>query len=223
MEDKKTKAPAKAAKDSGKKALTMAEKRKLVEKRAAEKKKAAARKAAEDKKKKEAELRKTAAKNGAARKKAAEEEKAAKKKTAAVKPADKASDAKKADTVSAKKPEPAAKSAPAKEAARGSESADYHVLEIESGNYETTYNKMFTQRKPWEPENPRHILAFMPGTVEEIKVKKGQKVSEGDSLLIFRAMKMNNDILAPLDGKIKAINAEEGKNIPKNFIMIELE
>lgn len=100
---------------------------------------------------------------------------------------------------------------------------DYPVMYIESGAYQTTFNKMFMQRKPWEPVNPKHILSFMPGTVEKIMVKRGDKVAEGDALLIFRAMKMSNNMMSPVSGKIVAINVSEGENVPKNTLMIEIE
>ena len=63
----------------------------------------------------------------------------------------------------------------------------------------------------------------MPGTVEELMVKKGDEVNEGDVLMIFRAMKMNNKMLSPVTGKVKAINVKEGENVSKNTLMIELQ
>lgn len=92
-----------------------------------------------------------------------------------------------------------------------------------SGCYETTLNKMYLNRKPWHPVNVNHILSFMPGTVEEFKVKVGDKVKKGDHLMVFRAMKMSNNMLSPVDGKVKAINVKVGENLPKNALMIELE
>ena len=43
---------------------------------------------------------------------------------------------------------------------------------------------------------------------------------QGDVLIIFRAMKMNNKILSPIDGKVKSINVKKGDNIPKNALMV---
>lgn len=99
----------------------------------------------------------------------------------------------------------------------------FHVLHTESGDFETTFNKMYESRKPWIPEDPKQILSFMPGTVEEIPVGKGDEVKEGDVLMIFRAMKMNNKMLSPVGGKVKTINVKPGENVPKNTVMIELE
>lgn len=36
-------------------------------------------------------------------------------------------------------------------------------------------------------------------------------------------MKMHNNILSPLDGKIKKIYVKEGENVMKNDIIIEIE
>ena len=98
----------------------------------------------------------------------------------------------------------------------------YSDLHLESGDYPTTLNKKFHQRVPWQKADPGRVLAFMPGTVEQIMVKKGDKVRQGDLLLIFRAMKMENNILSPVDGKVKAIHAKKGVNLPKNAVLIEI-
>lgn len=99
----------------------------------------------------------------------------------------------------------------------------YDTLCTESGSYETTLNKMYNNRKPWKPVDIKEILSFMPGTVEEFKVKVGDKVKKGQPLMAFRAMKMSNIILAPIDGKVKALNANVGENLPKNTVMMVLE
>ncbi len=99
----------------------------------------------------------------------------------------------------------------------------YDEVQTMHGTYSTTLNKKFTQRTKWEPRNPMNLLSFMPGMVLRIDVKVGQKVQKGEQLMLFKAMKMNNRILAPADGKVKAINVAEGVNIPKNVVMIELE
>ncbi|MGB4573298.1 MAG: biotin/lipoyl-containing protein, partial [Rectinemataceae bacterium] len=46
------------------------------------------------------------------------------------------------------------------------------------------------------------VKAPMPGTVMSFKVVVGQAVKRGDVLLILEAMKMENEIVAPQDGKV---------------------
>lgn len=99
----------------------------------------------------------------------------------------------------------------------------YDTISTESGEFKTTLNRTFLSRKAWVANDPKKILSFMPGTVVEHKVKVGDVVKEGDLLLIFKAMKMNNNVIAPMDGKVKSLDAEIGVNIAKNILMMELE
>jgi biotin carboxyl carrier protein len=52
------------------------------------------------------------------------------------------------------------------------------------------------------------IEAPITGTVISVEVSVGDKVSEGDVLLYIESMKMENPILAPVDGTIAEINVE---------------
>lgn len=98
----------------------------------------------------------------------------------------------------------------------------YKTLVVDSVRYRTTLNKKFDQRKRYEPPNPKLVLAVIPGTIVKIHVKQGQKVEEGDRLLILEAMKMKNDVVAPIDGVVKVINVQEGEKVPKMHLLIEI-
>ena len=63
----------------------------------------------------------------------------------------------------------------------------------------------------------------MPGTIYEIKVTKGQKVKEGDSLIKLIAMKMENDITAPRSGTVKEIKVKKDESVSKDDILIIIE
>lgn len=67
------------------------------------------------------------------------------------------------------------------------------------------------------------VVAPMPGLVIDLMVKEGQKIEEGDSLLILEAMKMENIIKAPGEGVIKHIKARKGMPVEKGAVLIELE
>ncbi len=47
------------------------------------------------------------------------------------------------------------------------------------------------------------VEAPLPGSIFKLKVKVGDKVAKGDSLLILEAMKMENEVLADQAGVIK--------------------
>ena len=99
----------------------------------------------------------------------------------------------------------------------------YKSLAVESIKYRTTFNKKYLNRKPYAPVDVRKITAFIPGTIKKIFVKKDKKVVEGDKLLIFEAMKMNNTILAPLDGIIEKVNVKVGDKVNKQIVLIEIK
>ena len=99
----------------------------------------------------------------------------------------------------------------------------YDTLETMHGTFQTTLTKKHLARKPWEPENPKHIKSSIPGTVVKVCVAEGQAVKVGELLIVFKAMKMNNNIKATFAGKVKKIDVKEGDNIPNHALMIEME
>ena len=67
------------------------------------------------------------------------------------------------------------------------------------------------------------VLSPMPGLVIRTEVCIGQAVKKDDVLLILEAMKMENIIKSPIDGKVKDILVEEGNTVAKKQLLIELE
>ena len=67
------------------------------------------------------------------------------------------------------------------------------------------------------------IKAPMPGSIIDIKVKVGQKVTEGETLLILEAMKMENAITSPKDTVIKELFVDIGDAVDKNKLLIDFE
>ena len=66
-----------------------------------------------------------------------------------------------------------------------------------------------------------HVRAPMPGLIIQLKVKDGDEVKAGDTLLILEAMKMENIIKAPGDAKVKSVKVRMGEGVEKNQILIE--
>ena len=66
------------------------------------------------------------------------------------------------------------------------------------------------------------IEAPMPGNVLDIKVKVGDTVSSGDSVLILEAMKMENEIVSPSDGTIASVNVNKGESVEAGQLLITL-
>ena len=57
----------------------------------------------------------------------------------------------------------------------------------------------------------------------EIKVKEGDAVKRGQTLLVLEAMKMENDIKADRDGKVTAIKVSKGESILEGTDLIIIE
>ncbi|MFC1734383.1 biotin/lipoyl-containing protein [candidate division KSB1 bacterium] len=101
------------------------------------------------------------------------------------------------------------------------EKQSFKTIIIEDVKYKTILTKKFETRKSFTIDNPKQITAFIPGGIKNVFVKKGKKVRTGERLLTLEAMKMYNQILAPMDGTIKAIHVEVGENVAKNQLLIE--
>jgi len=67
------------------------------------------------------------------------------------------------------------------------------------------------------------IKAPMPGLILDIPVNSGDEIKEGELLLILEAMKMENSIVSPINGKIKKVLVEKGTTVTKNQLLIEFE
>ena len=69
---------------------------------------------------------------------------------------------------------------------------------------------------------PGHAKSPMPGTLTKLKVQVGDKVNLGDTLAIVEAMKMENEVLAPIDGVVKEIYATQGMQIGSDVAIMLL-
>ncbi len=63
----------------------------------------------------------------------------------------------------------------------------------------------------------------MPGLVVAVEVNEGDKVKAGDGLVIVEAMKMENELKASFDAKIKQINVKPGQPVEKDEVLIVFE
>ena len=86
-----------------------------------------------------------------------------------------------------------------------------HVFEIEDGD---------------APRRARShagsLAAPMPATVRQIRVKAGDVVHRGDTLIVLEAMKMELPIRAGADGTVAAIRCREGELVQPGVPLIEI-
>ena len=67
------------------------------------------------------------------------------------------------------------------------------------------------------------ILSSMPGVVTQILVAVGDSVKKGTPLIIIEAMKMENPVLATIDGKVHAIHIATGEEVAGHKILMTLK
>lgn len=66
------------------------------------------------------------------------------------------------------------------------------------------------------------ITAPMPGNIISVRVSEGQDVKKGDVLMILEAMKMENEIMAPCDGKVNAVNVSAGAVVNSGALLCSI-
>lgn len=67
------------------------------------------------------------------------------------------------------------------------------------------------------------LKAPMPGLVVDIKVKEGDEIRKGDTIIVLEAMKMENALKATADAKVKKISVIKGAAVEKNAVLVYLE
>ena len=66
----------------------------------------------------------------------------------------------------------------------------------------------------------KELRAPMPGLVRQVNVQVGDQVDAGDSLFILEAMKMENLLKSPVNGKVSDIFVKPGESVEKNQILL---
>ena len=67
------------------------------------------------------------------------------------------------------------------------------------------------------------ISSSIPGKVVSLHTAVGDRVEEGEVLLILEAMKMQNEIQAPIPGTVSEVNCESGDSVESNVPLVIIE
>ncbi len=68
------------------------------------------------------------------------------------------------------------------------------------------------------PANGEKVLSPFPGLIKNILVAEGAAVKKDQPIMVLEAMKMDNEITAPCDGKI-SLNTSKGANVETNALL----
>jgi len=98
---------------------------------------------------------------------------------------------------------------------------DVYEIESTQDKQAAIFNRV--KKEKIEETGKTVITAPLPGTIYEVKIKKGQKVKESQSLIKLIAMKMENDITTPRSGTVKEIKVKKNDKVNKDDILIIIE
>lgn len=82
--------------------------------------------------------------------------------------------------------------------------------------------KVITHPKA-EADNLHHLGAPLSGLLVEVNVKKGQLVKKDDKLFVIEAMKMETNIYAPRDGRVKEVLVNIGTKVESKDLLLVYE
>ncbi len=69
----------------------------------------------------------------------------------------------------------------------------------------------------------QEISVPMPGKITAILVAEGDRVENGQGLVIVEAMKMENEVRCPIAGEVKEIKVKTGETVEGGTILIVVE
>jgi biotin carboxyl carrier protein len=64
------------------------------------------------------------------------------------------------------------------------------------------------------------VQAPMPGLVLDVPVEAGTTVTEGQTVVVLEAMKMENDLSSPISGTIKEVNVTKGQTVDQGETLV---
>ena len=67
------------------------------------------------------------------------------------------------------------------------------------------------------------IKAPMPGKIIDVLVREGATVVKGEPVVILEAMKMQNELISPVNGIIEKVHAKPNTNVMKDDLLIEIK
>jgi urea carboxylase len=75
----------------------------------------------------------------------------------------------------------------------------------------------------WDAPGRVKVAAGFTANVWDVKVKVGDEVQKGDTLVVLEAMKMESPVLAPVAGRVAAVPAEQGALAAAGQSLVVLE
>jgi biotin carboxyl carrier protein len=112
------------------------------------------------------------------------------------------------------------------------------ILKSRQNKYEILFNDIsytFTVETPFSLQRMKvlnsrkakieteFIKAPMPGKIIDVLVREGAPVLRGEPVVILEAMKMQNEIISPVNGTVTKISAKNNTNVMKDDTLVEIK
>jgi len=75
-------------------------------------------------------------------------------------------------------------------------------------------------KKPAGSPQSGAVVAPMPGNINDIRVKAGERVEAGDILVVLEAMKMENEITADSSGTVQEVRVTKGQKVSGGDVLV---
>lgn len=85
-----------------------------------------------------------------------------------------------------------------------------------------SYKRRKTLTRNGSTSRTENITAPMPGKILDIMVEENADIKQGEPIVILEAMKMQNEIVSSVNGKIKKIHIKQNDSVMKDDVMIEI-
>ena len=70
---------------------------------------------------------------------------------------------------------------------------------------------------------PQRVVSPMPGKIVRVLVKPGDQVAASQGLVVVEAMKMENELRAARDGRVREVLAAEGQSVEAGAVLLVVE
>ena len=70
---------------------------------------------------------------------------------------------------------------------------------------------------------PQRVVSPMPGKIVRVLVKAGEDVTARQGLVVVEAMKMENELRAARDGRVRELSVAEGQSVDAGMVLLVVE
>lgn len=95
--------------------------------------------------------------------------------------------------------------------------------EFEASNAAKTPEAVVEEKVVAEPITGPTVSLPMPGRIVEVSVKPGDNIKVGDTLVVYEAMKMENEVESPIAGVVKRVLVQADDAVKENAPIVEFE